>query len=89
MAVATGNLGRDRLGRRHIAIENRNPSACGGEGATGRSADPVPAAGDESDLSAEIFRHLLNSVAELHGVRLAQALLRGEDLTTAGAGDDP
>jgi hypothetical protein len=75
MAVATGNLGRDRLSRRHIAIENRHPRPRGSKGAAGRSADPVPAAGDESDLSAEIFRHLLNSVAELYAARLAQPLL--------------
>ena len=102
MTVAAGNLCRDRLSRRHIAIENRNPGARGGEGAAGRGADPVPTAGDQSDPSGKIFGHGFPFVsrtprladrgvgenAELPAVRLAQAL-RCEDLTTEGESDDP
>src|SRR6516164_781820 len=65
MTVPAGNLGRDRLGRRRIAIENRNPRACSGEGAARRCADPVAAAGDESDFSGKILDHFFNPSLQL------------------------
>jgi hypothetical protein len=61
MTIAAGNLGRDRLGRGRIAIENRNARTCGGEGAAGRCTDPIAAASDQGDFSGKIFGHSFNS----------------------------
>jgi hypothetical protein len=62
VAVVAGDLDGDRLGRRHIAVDNRHLRAGGSERAAGRSADPVATAGNKSDLSNEILRHLFNSI---------------------------
>src|SRR5271169_5188027 len=62
LAVASGDLGCDPFGGRRIAIEDNHPCSGGGEGAARRSADPIPSARDQSDLSGKIFAHLFYSV---------------------------
>src|SRR5205823_5426537 len=58
MAVLAGNLGRHRLGRRCVAVENRDLRPCRGKGPAGGGANPAPAAGNQGDLSSEILGHV-------------------------------
>jgi hypothetical protein len=62
VAVVAGDLDGDRLGRRHIAVDDRHLRPGRSEGAARRGADSVAAAGDQRDLSSKILRHLFNSI---------------------------
>ena len=65
MAVGTGNLGRDRLGRYGVAVEDRDLRTERGESTTSRGANPAAAAGNEGDFSGEILRHFFNSLVSV------------------------
>ena len=57
MAVPAGNLRSNPFSRRRIAIEDRYARTCRSKGPACGGTNPVAAAGDEGDFSAEIFGH--------------------------------